>query len=186
MVTGQDWDGVIKTQETCQLSNLIAEYYYNLALAEKGLLCERMFFGRQDFRTRSLIIPWDSQAGINNIFRGVYFFYAIGMINEAHRWAFESMVMQGYRPENIKLLIKTNLINGHYKIAEKYINVLKKTWHYRKWAEKYESMLNNPESIKSNPELGEKIRIRPVADFSIRIKNPQTNIPALLMSNPDN
>jgi hypothetical protein len=186
LVTRQDWDGVIKYQETYQSSNLIAAYYYNLALSEKGQLCERMFFAPQTYGTRSLIIPWNSQAGINNIFRGVYFFYTVGLINEAHRWAFESMVMQGYRPENIKLLIKTDLINGHYKVAEKYLYVLKKTLHYRKWAKKYEKMLYNPALINSDPELGEKMRLQPKGDFSIRIKNPQTNIPELLRINPKN
>lgn len=186
LVIEQNWDGVIKQQEAFQSSNFIAEYYYNLALAEKNLLSDRMFFGRQDFGTRALIIPWDSQAGINNIFRGVYFYYAVGLVNEAHRWAFESMVTLGYRPENIKILIKTNLINGHYRIAEKYIHVLKKTLHYRKLAKSYEKMLNNPESIMSDPDLGEKIRIRPKEDFLIRIKNPQTNIPEILKSNPGN
>lgn len=186
MVTRQDWEGVVKRQENYPSSNIIVQYYYNLALSEKGQLCERMFFGRQDFGTRALIIPWDSQKGINNIFRGVYFYYAIGLINEAHRWAFESMVDQGYRPENIKLLIKTDLINGHYKVAEKYIYVLKKTLNYRKLAIKFEKMLNNPALVNSDPELGEKIRLQPKEDFPIKIKNPQTNLPALLKSNPDN
>ena len=96
------------------------------------------------------------------------------------------MVIQGYRPENIKLLIKTDLINGHYKVAEKYINVLKKTLHYRNWAKKYEAMLINPELINSDPELGEKIKQKPKNDFIIRIRNPQKNIIFLLQSNPGN
>lgn len=182
----QDWNGVIKHQETSQSANLVAQYYYNIALSEKDMLCDRMFYGRQNFGTQSIIIPWDSQTSINKIFRGVYFFYTIGLINEAHRWAFESMVIQGYRPENIKLLIKTDLINGHYKMAEKYIYVLKRTLHYRSWAKKYEEMLYHPEMIQSDPELGEKIKLQTKVDFPIRIKNPQSNVILLLQSNPNN
>jgi hypothetical protein len=133
-----------------------------------------------------MVIPWNSQISINRLFRGVYFYYSIGLINEAHRWAFESMVIQGYRPENIKLLIKTDLINGHYKVAEKYIDVLKKTLHYRNYAKKYEAMLVNPALINSDPELGEKIKLKPHDDFIVRIRNPQKNIASLLKSNPDN
>ena len=182
----QDWNAVIEHQESVRLPNVVAQYYYNLALSEEGQLCDRMFFGPQDFGPRTLIIPWDAKAGTNNIARGVYFYYAIGLINEAHRWAYESMVAQGYRPENIKLLIKTNLINGHYKIAEKYIHILKKTFHYRAWAEKYEAMLYRPDLIGSDPELAEKLKFLPKEDFSIRFENPQTNIPPLLQGNPDN
>ena len=182
----QDWNAVIEHQESLRLPNVVAQYYYNLALSEEGQLCDRMFFGPQDFGPRTLIIPWDAKAGTNNIARGVYFYYAIGLINEAHRWAYESMVAQGYRPENIKLLIKTNLINGHYKIAEKYIHILKKTFHYRAWAEKYEAMLYRPDLIGSDPELAEKLKFLPKEDFSIRFENPQTNIPPLLQGNTDN
>jgi hypothetical protein len=96
------------------------------------------------------------------------------------------MVVQGYMPENIKLLIKTDLINGHYKIAEKYINILKKTLHYRSWVKKYETMLYHPELIQSDPELGEKIKLQPKTDFPIRIKSQQANVILLLQSNPEN
>lgn len=186
LFTEQDWNGVIKFQETTQSSNLVAQYYYNIALSEKDILCDRMFFSRQDFGTKTIMIPWDAGTNIRQIFRGVYFFYTIGLINEAHRWAFESMVVQGYVPENIKLLIKTDLINGHYKMAEKYINILKKTLHYRSWAKKYETMLYHPELIQSDPELGEKIKLQPKTDFPIRIKNPQANVMLLFQANPEN
>jgi hypothetical protein len=186
MVYLQDWKEVIKYQEENQLGNIVAQYYYDLALSEEGQLCDRMFCGRQEYGTKALIIPWNSQAGVNNIARGVYFFYAVGLINEAHRWAYESMVAQGCRPENIKLLVKTNLINGHYKIAGKYIEILEKTLHYRNWAKKYKSMLDRPDLVKSDPELGAKMRLMTSKDFSISIKNPQTNLPLLLDANPGN
>ncbi len=182
----QDWNGVIKLQEAIQSSNLVAQYYYNIALSEKNILCDRLFFSRQDFDTETIMIPWDSGININKIFRGVYFFYTIGLINEAHRWAFESMVVQGYRPENIRLLIKTELINGHYAIAGKYINILKNTLHYRSLAKKYETMLYHPERVESDPEFGAKLRLQPKTDFPVRIKSPQGNILLLLQSNNEN
>lgn len=181
-----DWRGVIRQQEKEQSRNLTAQYYYNIALAESGLLCERLFMSPQDYRSGSLSVPWNSQIPISQMFRGAYFYYSIGLANEAHRWAFESMVIQGYRPENIKLLIKTELINGHYKTAQKYITVLKKTLHYRNLAKKYESMVSDPELIKSDPELGEKIRLMPKDNFIVRIRDPYINITSLLKSNPEN
>ncbi len=181
-----DWEGVIRLQESNRYRNPVAQYYYNISLSEKDLLCDRLFFAPQDFGTMSISIPWDSRISINKMFRGIYFFYSIGLVNEAHRWAFESMVIQGFHPENIRLLIKTNLINGHYRIAEKYISVLKRTLHYRKEAKNYEKMLSNPELIRSDPELGEKILLKPNDDFIVRIGNSQENITALYESNPAN
>jgi hypothetical protein len=180
-VYNQDWDAVIKQNETIPSTNIIGQYYYNLALSEKGQLCNRLFFGRQDFGSKSLTLL----RGIEHTNRSVYFYYAIGLISEAHHQAYESLVRFGYRPENIKILIKSELISGNYKIAERYLNILKKTLHYRYWAAKYEKMLYKPELINSDPELGGEIRLLPKNDFFIS-QNDIQNIELLLMSNPDN
>ena len=177
----QDWDAVIKQHERHPSSNVFGQYYYNLALAEKGLLCDRLFFGHQSYGPLSLTLPTD----IEQADRAVYFYYAIGLIGEAHHLAYELMEVHGYRPENIKMLIKTDLINGNYKIAQRYINVLKRTLHFRKWAEKYERMNFNPVLINSDPELGEKIGLLPKNDFFIGSNDVQ-NIDTLLKGNPDN
>lgn len=181
LVYKQDWDAVIKQYERFPLTNVIGQYYYNLALSEKGQLCDRMFFGQQNYGPMSLALPRDSEQA----YRAVYFYYAIGLISEAHHLAFELMVQHGYRPENIKLLVKTELINGNYNIAERYINVLKNTLHYKKWAEKYERMLLKPELVNADPELGGKIRLLPKADFFI-VTDDFRNIEMLLQANPEN
>jgi len=177
----QDWNSIIRQHETSPSINSNGQYYYNLALSEKGQLCNRLFYGRQDFGSKSLILPRDYA----HLDRAIYYYYSIGLISEAHRLAYESMVKNGYRPENIKMLIKTELINGNYKIASGYINILKKTSHYKKWADKYEKFLNNPELIKADPELGEKIRSIPDTDFFI-MSGDIDNIDMILKANPDN
>jgi hypothetical protein len=177
----QDWGAVIKQYEQFPITNVVGQYYYNLALSEKGQLCSRLFFGQQNFGPMSLALPRDSKQA----FRSVYFYYGIGLISEAHHLAYELMVQHGFRPENIKMLIKTELINGNYRIAERYINILKKTLHYKGWAEKYEKMLYEPESIISDPELGEKIRMLPKRDFFISPDDAK-NIELFLKVNPDN
>ncbi len=185
LVFDQDWEAVIEYQEEHRSANMIAQYYYNLALSEQGELCDRMFHAPQDYGPNALIISWGS-GGIRTIFRGAYFFYSVGLINEAHRWAYESMVSQGFFPENIKLLIETDLINGHYRTAGKYIDILKKTLHYRHLAKRYEKMIDAPSLIDSDPVLGEKKKLLPGKDFTIRITNPQSNIPLLLFENTGN
>ncbi len=176
----QDWDEVIRLQERSLSTNSNCQYYYNLALAERGTLCSRMFFGPQNFRVNSLIL----KRSLENINRIFYFYYSIGLTGEAHHLAYESMVVNGYRPENTKMLIKTELINGNYKIAERYLNVLKRTLYYRSWALKYEKMLFNPDLVNSDPELGEKIRSLPQKDFFIR-PDDFDNIESVLKINPN-
>jgi hypothetical protein len=117
---------------------------------------------------------------------GCYFYYTIGMINEAHRWAFENMVMKGFTPEDLIMLIKTELINGNYEIASKYIRILKKTIFYHKEATGFEELLFNDESVDSHPELGLKRKNRISKDFFVITDDPYINIDKLLTADPMN
>ena len=128
LIFEEKWDEAIRFQEKKPARNLIGEYFYNIALSETDQLCDRLFYGPQDFLAGSLVLPW----GDAHLNRGGYFYYAIGLMNEAHRWAYEEMVVYGYRPQNIRMLAKTSLINGDYTMARKYINILKRTIYYRK------------------------------------------------------
>jgi hypothetical protein len=181
-IFGEKWKEAISFQETKPSRNLISLYFYNVALSESDQLCDRLFFGSQDFGAGSLVLPW----GNEHLNRGAYYYYSIGLMNEAHRWAYEEMVVYGYRPQNIRLLAKTSLINGDYRMARKYINILKRTMYYRTWAKKYEMMVDNPELIKSDPELGSKLKILPKTNFFIQFNEPQNNLPLILDAQPDN
>ena len=182
LIFAEKWDEAIRFQEEKPSRNLIGQYFYNIALSETDQLCDRLFFGSQDFGTGSLVLPW----GDEHLNRGAYFYYSIGLINEAHRWAYEEMVVYGYRPQNIKLLAKTSLINGDYRMARKYINILKRTIYYRAWAKKFEEMADNPDIIKTHPELGAKLKVLPKDNFFIQFNEPQNNLPLLLEAQPDN
>ncbi len=177
-----DWDELIHFQEKYPSQNLIGQYFYNVALSETGQLCDRLFFGEQDFGSNSLILPW----GNEYLSWGGYFYYSVGLINEAHRWAYEGMVVDGLRPQTLKILVKTNLINGNFEMAKKYINILKLSLNYRSWALKYEELVSGNALVSNFPELETKRSILPKEDFFVQITSPQNNIPLLLNSNPTN
>ena len=182
LIFSEKWDEAIRFHEKKPSLNLIGQYFYNIALSETDQLCDRLFFGKQDFGAGSLVLPW----GDAHLNRGGYFYYAIGLINEAHRWAYEEMVVYGYRPQNIELLAKTSLINGDYIMAKKYLNILKKTIYYRKWAKEFEKLADNPDLILSHPELGAKLKILPKNNFFIQFNEPQNNLAFILEGQPDN
>ncbi|MDX9725475.1 MAG: DUF6057 family protein [Bacteroidales bacterium] len=182
LVFAGKYDEAIKFQEKKPARNLIGQYFYNYSLAEAGKLCDRLFEGSQDFGYGSLILPW----GDVHLSRGAYFYYAIGLTNEAHRWAYEEMIVYGYRPENIKMLAKTSLLNGDYQMAQKYVNILKKTVFYRKWASELEKMINDPALIQAHPEFGEKLKLIPSTNFFVQFNEPQNNLPLIIESHPGN
>lgn len=73
--------------------------------------------------------------------------------NISQRAAFDAM--EGIPNNNksgraLKRLVETNIISGHYDTARKYIAVLEKTLVYRRWAQSMRSLLDHPETIKTN------------------------------------
>jgi hypothetical protein len=172
---------VISQVERAPSPNIIELFYYNLALSERDQLCSRMFFSRQRSGPMSLSLEGNRE----HASRTMHYYYNIGLINEARHLAFELMVRNGYTPENIKMLIRTELINCNFSVAARYLNVLKKTLRYRSWADKYEKFLFNPELLKADPELGEKIKLMPQADFFI-VSGEAKNIDQFIKSNPSN
>jgi len=182
LVFEEKWDKAVEFHEKYPSENMIGQYFYNIALSESGQLCDRIFHGRQDFGTASLFLPWSSE----HINWGANSFYAIGLINEAQRWAYEEMVVYGQRPQNMKLLVKSSLISGKYIMAEKYTGVLKNTLFYRKWAAEYEKLIGDSSAIRSNHELGRKVKMLPRSDFFIFLESPEQNLPLLVDQNPDN
>lgn len=176
------WDEVIRINEENPSENLLSQYFYNVALSEKGMLCDRLFNSSQSSGTKSLILPWGDQF----LERGAYFFYTAGLVNEAHRWAYEEMVVYGLRPHNLIMLIKTSLLVNNTRMAEKYIGILRKTAFYRDEALMYEGLLGDKEKILSDPELGPIALILPEKDFFIYMDSPSDNLPMLFESNPRN
>ena len=160
--------------------NILTIYLNNIALCETGQLNDRLFSFRQSPDGATLFLKWDISGEISR--RGGYFYYTIGMINDAHRWAFENMVTRGLTPEGIKLIIKSEIINGNYKTAKKYNSTLRKTLFYRNDAREFEKLLFNDPAVDSHPVLGEKRKIKIQADFISITEDPVINVERILAS----
>jgi hypothetical protein len=178
----EKWDKAIEYHEEKPSENLIGQYFYNIALSETGQLCDRLFFGRQDFGTGSLILEWNS----DHLNWGAYSFYTTGLVNEARRWAYEEMVVYGCRPQNMKLLTKTSLITGNYRMTGKYTGILGNTLFYQKWADEYSKLAGDSAAISSHPDLGSRTGILPQNDFFIHLESPEANLPLLVDENRSN
>ena len=94
-------------------TNRLTIYLNNIALCETGRLNDRLFYFPQSPDGQSLFLKWEMYGEV--LRRGAYFYYSTGMINEAQRWAYENMVMKGITPEDLRMLIKTEIINGNYR-----------------------------------------------------------------------
>ena len=145
------WDHVIALADKKSPSSPLSVTCLNLALAKEGLLADRMFYYYQngvgglmpDF-TRDFTIPM--------MVGEVY--YHLGFINTAQRYAFEAMeALPDYQKSvrGVMRLAETNLINGNYAVAGKYLHLLQKTFYYRVWATNALNTMTDENLIAKHP-----------------------------------
>jgi len=172
------YDEVIAYNTSNPPNNSLTIFLNNVALCETDKLDDLLFHFPQSADAKTLFLKWEMVGEILN--RGGYFYYTIGMINEAHRWAFENMVMKGLSPEGLKMLIKTELINGNYKVASRYIDILKNSFFYRGEAKKYEKFLFSDTALNADKELGKRRQTKVENDFFSITDNPYINLEMIL------
>jgi hypothetical protein len=172
------FDQVIDYNKKHPSNNILTIYLDNIALCETGRLNDLLFSFPQDPEGRTLFLNWEMSGEI--LRRGAYFYYTIGMINEAHRWAYENMIMSGLRPEDLKMLVKTELINGNQAMASKYISIMRRTLFYRKDAKMYESLVSDDKLVDADAYLGLKRKEEIQHDFFSITDNPYMNVERIL------
>lgn len=180
----QQYDELIQFNEQSPSSNMLTAFLNNVALAESGKLSEDFFKFRQSPDGGTLFLKWEIISEV--LKRGGYFYYSVGMINEAQRWAYEYMVMNGNSPEALKMMIKTDLIKGKYEIAEKYISILEKSVFYRNEAGNFRALLFDDKAVSSHVELGKKQALDSKQDFFVQAENPPANLDFIIEADSAN
>lgn len=179
----EDWNGLLRYTKKHPSTNIFGTFYINIALANKGLLCSDLFDYPQLYGRDGLFFGWAPNYEI--ITRGSDFFWTINYVNEAHHWAFESYILNGFTRRNLTRLIQTELIRENYSVAEMYINVLGKTLFDKRTAIHYRNFLDNPYAIKNDNELGPRMNTNFSPDF-FADPNLEHNLRLLLECDPLN
>ena len=130
------------------------------------------------------IISWNF-----NFFLIGEIYFNLGLVNTAQRLAFEAMeAIPNYNKSArvVKRLAETNLINGEYKVAEKYLKMLEKTVFYRPWAQRTLAMLGNEKAINEHPLYGTLRQYRLQDDFLFSDRELDKICRLLFMHNTSN
>ena len=154
------WNKILYAADKNKPESPIAVECINLALAKTEHLASDMFAFYQN-GTSGLLPKYVRDHFTPGPTGTVY--YNLGMINTAQTFFFEA---QEGIPDFQKsarfsqALAKTNLLNGNHAVARKYVNALKQTVFYRKWAEQTERLLDNPALIAAVPEYAHLLSVR--------------------------
>lgn len=117
-------------------------------------------------------------------------YYRMGMINTAQRFVFEAQeAIPDYQKSArcYARLAETNLLNGDYDVARKYLIPLTHTLFYRRWALSVLPLLGDEEAIARHPEYGPLRRFRFSGhDFLFSNDEMVSMLGLLSMENHDN
>jgi hypothetical protein len=186
LVRVQNWKGIITKAEKQMPDLPMSVCATNLALAMTNQLGDRAF----DFYQRSsegLLPKFERNFATTQLTGEVYFW--LGLVNTAQRFAFEAMeAIPNYNKSArvVKRLAETNLINGQYKVAEKYLRMLEKTIFYRPWAQRTIAMLGNEKAIDAHPLYGNLRQYRLQEDFLFSDRELDKICGLLFVHNPQN
>ena len=154
MARHQQWNRIIETINAEKPNNQIGVTVQNLALAMRGMLAEH---GGEYSQNGILGLLPDVDRDATSPLPTAEAFYQLGMINVAQRTVFEAQeaILDFQKSARCyKRLAQTNLINGDYEVARKYLLALQKTLFYSDWANETLSLLGNEKAIAQHPEYG--------------------------------
>lgn len=84
---------------------------------------------------------------------GRLFYYLEGKVNYAYRWCMEDMVEYGRRPAYLCYMTKCALVNGEWKLADKYLDALDHTLWYKDFATKYRTYVTDHSLVAKDKEM---------------------------------
>ena len=117
-------------------------------------------------------------------------YFQLGMVNASQRYTFEAQELIPDFQKSVrayKRLAETNLVNGNYKVAEKYLKTLEKTLFYREWARSKMAVCGNDKAIDTDPGYGylRSVRLHD-RDFLFNRQAMESMLAYLVQENPAN
>lgn len=165
LVRGGKWDDVIAKAKVGQPTDGMSLTCVNLALAMKGQLLSRMFefnqIGPAGLIARSERNQISAVPSAEALFR-------LGMVNSAQHYFYDSQeATADYRKSSrlTKRIAETLIVNGRYELAHKYIERLKHTLFYSRWAKEADKLLGDETAIAAHPVYGRLRSIRHKTNF---------------------
>lgn len=178
----RDWTNVIKTAQSIQEYDPFVNFEYNKALANTGKLAENFLNYPQLAGSRGLFLDGAVTSDVPFICSDQY--YDLGFINESAHWTFEAQTIFPNSPRLMKRLVQIHLITGQYKIAEKFLNRLRKNRLYQDWVNEHQKFIQDTSLVAKDPEFAWKRKCQPPENFTANTY--EDKLYKLMEANPAN
>lgn len=165
LVRGHQWTKVIEKAQQKQPSQPMSVAAVNLALAMCNQLSDHLFEFYQN-GTEGLFPAFQRDFTTPVMTSEVY--YQLGLVNTAQRYMFEAQeAIPNFRKSArlTRRLAETNIINGRYAIARKYLRRLQKTSMYSSWATEMMNLIRHDDAVNQHPVYGKLRKLKLKEDF---------------------
>lgn len=186
LVRMQRWEDIIRKAECRHPDMPMSVCAVNLALGMTNQLGDRAFEFFQNGPEG--LFPKFVRDHNTTLLTGEVYFH-LGLVNTAQRYAFEAMeAIPNYNKSGraVQRLAETNLINGQYEVAEKYLKMLDKTLFYKGWAQNRLKLVADTGAINRHPVYGTMRKRRLQEDFLFSDREVDKICGQLLMHDNDN
>lgn len=186
MACHQQWNRILDTIDEEKPNNQIGVTVQNLALAMHGTLLNKMFEYNQN--GMSGLLP-NVERDATSPMPTAEAFYQLGLTYIAQRTVFEAQeaILDFQKSARCyKRLAQTNLINGDYEVARKYLMALQKTLFYSDWANGTLILLGDEKAIARHPEYGTLRKFANKKDFYFSDNVIPEMLESLYLSNKNN
>ena len=176
----EDWDGLIQACKKAPWLPRTANYL-NMALAWKGELAENLLKYDQHGPDGLVMTTKDRAVDVAQ----AHLMFAMGNVAAAQDVAFNTLSsLHGYCPEMLKINALVELMRGNYAVADKYLSMLEKAPHYRRWAKEHRRFLYDDAAVEADALLGRGRRNLEAENHFIMYTNPMTELFPILNANP--
>lgn len=186
LIRNERWDDVIERAQKYTVQTPFWSQSVNLALAMKHQLAERQFDFFQSGKD-ALFMP--RTRDLTSMIPTSEVFWHLGMVNSAQRYAFdtqESILNQRKSGRFTKRIAECMMVNGHYDVAAKQLDLLKKSLFYRSWAKEAETYLYNDAMVSTHPVWGRMRTMRFKDNFLFSHEELDKMSGRLFVDNPAN
>jgi Cytochrome bd-type quinol oxidase, subunit 2 len=181
------WNRIMMTADVKSPSNPVTVSIHNLALAMSGRMQDNMF---EYFQNGPQGLLPEFVRDHTSPIPTAEIYWQLGMVNTAQRFIFEAQEAIPDFQKSARCyqrLAETNIVNGDYEVAGKYIEALKHTLFYRGWAKSVAPLLGDDDAVAAHPEYGRIRRLRlKDHDFMYSDKEMDSMLGLLFVENHSN
>ncbi len=154
LVRRGDWSGIISKAQAEKPSDSFSLQALNLALGMTGQLTDKMF--QYDQKGIESLIDKNRLDNTSPLVTAEIL-YRLGLTNIAFSTTFdiqEAIMNDRKSGRFMKRMAECMIINGNYKVAEKYIGMLRNSFYYASWASHAETLLHNDHDVETHQVYG--------------------------------